>query len=62
MNFEWVVDRYTNVEPVTIREVAEAPLTPPTKLNTPLFSNLEHQLQVVQIGESFYHIFTSLLS
>ncbi|KAG5571415.1 hypothetical protein H5410_061181 [Solanum commersonii] len=41
-------ENYTIVESITKREVAEAPLPPPTKLNTLPFSRLEQQLHGVE--------------
>ncbi|PHT47846.1 hypothetical protein CQW23_12054 [Capsicum baccatum] len=46
--YEWVADRYTIVEAVTNNNGSKAPLTAPTKLDTPSFSSIEEQLPGVE--------------
>lgn len=46
--FEWVVDKHTIVAAVTNRQVDDAPLPPPTKLNALPFSDVELQLPGVE--------------
>lgn len=55
--FEWVIDRYTVVEPITSEDTSETPLPPPSQLHTISFLDLDKK----QLGVEFHKVSTCFL-